>query len=418
MTHDEFIERYDIKKLTYINFTDDNSSFLNVQIDGNPGEYIDVARQAKNLNFLLIPKMESIEYYKGLQEFVRNCRKGIKVKYDFLGEADRDEFLKAESIIDEVLECINPNWSTKQKIAFIHYKMGKIISYIPDSNYNTISDSHITITGTRNLWNALSSGKSICRGITSIEQNILFRIGIQTKELSSGIHSYLLIVTEEGNIITDATWDLANTLFDAKPYYFGVTYDELVGQEKDIANSHRLKNPPQSVIRISDEELRNIYYSIGIIGEDFKFPLPILKRLQEINLGNYQSLKEKVTAFFKMFIDEFPNELTHLSETRGMLQQWITELGIDSRRIITKFVYSKKDIQCTNPYLVVSIDTEEMRDFVFLLDAEKSKFEEIGIEELDNNYMVNRFDTSRPFWKKYFKKEKIKNQELSPLLYT
>ena len=417
MKHDEFVEKYNIKRLTYINFTNDNSSLLSVKIDESPSKYTDVARQAENLGFILIPRMESREYYKSLQEFVKNCREELKVKYDFLGEASRDEFLKAEGIINEILDEINPNWNIKQIVVLIHYKIGTIISYIPDNSYNKISDNSLTRNDARNIWKAISSGKSVCSGITAIEQNILYRLGIKTRELSSGIHSYLLIETEDGNIITDATWDLANTLFDAKPNYFGITYDELMSQEREIANSHRLKEPPKNVIGISDEELRNIYYSIGIIDEDFKFPLPIFKRVQEINLGSYQTLKEKISNFFKMFINEFQNESTHLCETRSIIQQCITELGVDCRRITTKFVYSKKDTQCIKPYLATHIDNDEMRNLFFLLDADRI-IEEIDLQDFDDNYMVHRYDTSKPFWKKYLKREKTKKQELTPLLYT
>ena len=40
--------------------------------------------------------------------------------------------LLLSKIIEDVISQINPDWSVKQKLAFLHYKMGELISYVPD----------------------------------------------------------------------------------------------------------------------------------------------------------------------------------------------------------------------------------------------------------------------------------------------
>lgn len=416
MKYDEFLEKNDINHLSYINFTNENTSILRIAIHEDPREYLDVAKNAEKLDLIIVPSKQSDEYYKGLLEFVKNCRKEVKVEQQNLrGRASKDEFLKTEEIINNLLKEINPNWNIKQKLAFLHYKMGKLVSYVPDFNFNNQTTYSPVISKARNIWSSIANQIAVCNGITAIEQNILCRLGIRTTELSSGVHSYLLTETEEGNIITDATWDLTSSLYGAKPNYFGITYEELCDEESEIANSHRLKHHPKNVIKISERELRDIYYSIGIIGEDRKFPLPILAKTQEVNSENYDSIEEKLNAFFNMFMKEFSKEASHLSETRNIIQQCLENLGIARERITTKFVYSKEDIQCLRPYLVIHIDSEEIKNKIYLLNTNEMIFENIEIDKFDDKYRVHKFDTSVAFWKKYLcikeKKQTIKDTQ-------
>jgi len=43
-----------------------------------------------------------------------------------------------------------------------------------------------------------------------------------------------------------------------------------------------------------------------------------------------------------MFMREFPKEATHLSETSAILESCLHELGIDLKKLTTKFIYQKK----------------------------------------------------------------------------
>ena len=341
---------------------------------------------------------------------MKNCNDDLKVENGEIGSAKKEEYLKGEEKINEILEEIDPSWSTKQKLAYVHYKMGELISYVPDFNFSGKNINSPISNNSRNIWKSVVDGKSVCNGVTDIERNILSRLGIKTRELSSATHSFLLTETEDGNIITDATWDLVNTLYKARPEYFGVTYENLRKQDGLLSNAHKLENPPENVIEISDEELREIYYSIGLTKENRRFLLPLLEREEEINSKNFNSMEEKLSAFFDMYTKDFSKEATHLSETRSMLEQSIHALGINQKDIITKFVYSKDDEYSENPYLIIHIDSEEMKNQIRLLNTEKMQFENMNVQNLDEKYKVHDLDTINPFWKKYLQEKEIQQE--------
>ena len=301
---------------------------------------------------------------------------------------------------------MNSEWTIIQKLAWVHYKMGELISYVPNFNFIGKDKNSPITNNSRNIWKSISDGKSVCNGITFIQRNILSRLGIETKPLSSKTHSFLLTKIDEGNIITDATWDLSNTLYKARPQYFGLTYEELRKREEIMySDAHKLENPPQNVVNISEQELREIYYSIGLTNEDRTFPFPFLDEVQKINEKEYSTLTHKIDDFFTMFAKKFSGEAGHLSETRSLLEVSINELGIPKDQIKTKFVYSKDDGRSENPYLILHINYEDLKDKIRLLniDADETTFKNINVEEFDNQYRLHHLDTTKPFWQEYMK---------------
>ena len=52
MTLNEFLEENDINHLRYINFTNENKELLKITIKGNPSGFINVAKEAKKLDFM------------------------------------------------------------------------------------------------------------------------------------------------------------------------------------------------------------------------------------------------------------------------------------------------------------------------------------------------------------------------------
>lgn len=354
---------------------------------------------------------ESQEFYQELAEYVKNCDTKISIANGIIGNATKEDFLQGEEIIEKIIKEIQPNWTKKQIVAYVHYKIGELVSYVPDFNFNGVFVNS-TNSNIRNIWKSLISGKSVCNGITSIARNILSRVGVSTKELSSVTHSFLLAETEEGNIITDPTWDLKNCLYGARPMYFGKTYEQLREQEKRLSNAHKLEYPPENVIEISEEELREIYYTLGYAKEDRTFIFPILDRVLEIKENRYENTKERLNAFFKMFTKEFSKEATHLSETRTILENCLYELGIEPRDLYTKFIYKKEDNDCNNPYLSLLINDEQQREqLVYCLDLDIMQFRNMNVIELDNKYKINDLDTANPFWKKYLTKNERETDE-------
>lgn len=355
---------------------------------------------------------ESQEFYQELAKYVKSCNNKISIANGIIGNATREDFLQGEEIIEEIVREIQPNWTKKQIAAYVHYKIGKLISYVPDFNFNGMFVNSANSNDTRNIWKSLINGKSVCNGITSIARNILSRVGVVTRELSSGTHSFLLVETEEGNIITDPTWDLKNTLYGARPMYFGKTYEQLRGQEEGLSNAHKLENLPENVIEIPEEELREIYYTLGYTKEDRTFIFPILDRVTEIKENRYESVKEKLDTFFEMFTKEFSRESTHLSETRTILESCLYELGIEPGDLRTKFIYKKEDKDCNNPYLSLLINDEQQREqLVYCLDLEIMQFRNMDVIELDSKYKIHDLDTANPFWKKYLSKDERKIDE-------
>lgn len=290
------------------------------------------------------------------------------------------------------------------------------MSYIPDVKVSNQYVPTEATEGARNIWKALSEGKSVCNGAVYIQQNILARLGIQSIELSSGTHSYLLIKTEEGNIISDATWDLPDTLYGAMPTYFGVTYEELRKREDGLSNAHKLENPPNDVVEISEEELREIYHSIGLTDENKSFKFPLYYKFKELETQQFETQEEKINFFLEIITNEFQKETTHLQETRRIIEVFLKEMGIDEKDVTTRYVYDKEDTKCKNPKLVLHINSENMKNKVKFLNIDNMSFEDIEIEELDKNYKKHDLDTREEFWKKYMKtqdKEITINKEKS-----
>lgn len=409
VTYEEFLKKNGIDNIKRLAFSQKEQLSVDATIKGNPEEYIDVAKKATELEYIRVEANENKKYYDSLTEFIKNCNEKVEIANNVVGKANKNEYLKGEEKINQIISEIDPKWSTKQKSAYLHYKMGEILSYAPDFNFNEKNTHSKEIYDVRNIWKSLSEGKSVCNGITKIEKNILSRLGIESEELSSGSHAFLLIKTEEGNIITDPTWDLANSLYKARPMYFSVTYEELRKREMGISNAHKLEKQPENVIEISSKELRDIYKSIGLTTKEGTFPLPILDEIEKINAKPNATKEEKIQTFLKMFPEKFPEEAKHLAETRSMLETCINELGIENDKIKTKFVYSKSDINSERPYLMVHINSKEMKDQIQILNAEENKFSEIELQEFDKEYKVHNFDTAKPFWKQYMQeKEEIK----------
>jgi len=388
ITYEEFLKQNNIDKLEFLQIKHDPSEkdVLGVEaiIGGNLEEYIGIIENATELKTINISLTGDSEYYKSCKKLFKNLQDNVSiVTPDVVGKVNKDEFFQAEEIIEQVINEIDDNWTEKQKIAYVHYNIGKLVSYFPDFNFTGLYKENAD--NTRNSWKSLIEGKSVCNGTTRIAQNILSRVGVKTQELSTGGHSFLLAETEEGNIITDPTWDLKNTLFDRRPMYFGKTCEQLRKMD-GLSKAHRLENEPENVLEISEEELREIYYSIGLTTEDRKFKLPILDKIIDLDKQEFDTTKDKIDTFLNMFVTDFPKEATHLSEARSMIEDCLCTLNIDSNKVKSRFVYQKTDEDYRNPILAYHMNFEGCENVIKMLNLEKMEFEEIGIEEFNKQY--------------------------------
>lgn len=374
-------------------------------------EYLNMDNQSNGVTYIKLPMDQTSEWYETIYGFIKEYKGDVRVSSKgtmVVGTATKEEFLRSEEIIQSIVDQINPEWTIKQKAAYVHYKMGEIISYIPDQAFSCKSGAVTEVArNVRNLWKSIDNGQGVCNSINTIYRNILSRIGIKTQELSSTTHTFTMIETEEGNILSDTIWDLTNTLFEARPMYFGKTYEELQKIDGPLSKAHRLEEVPDGVIGISEEELREIYYSIGLTTEDRKFKMPILKKIDEIDEKQYDSDREKVDDLFKMFTSNFSKQAMHLSETRTMLENCMITLGIDGKSITTKFVYSKEDAECEKPYLCIHLNGEETNGTIAVLNTAEMKFENLSLQNFDGLYKQHNEDTRAPFWKKYLQREEV-----------
>lgn len=376
--------------------------------------YGELAKKLPNLKRIQVPIDKDNEFYLGLREFVKNCNDDLTVQQGYIspvGVATKEEFLKGEEIIQKEVDKINTNWNREQKIAHVHYRMGDMISYYPDFNFDGRYVGDRASHDVRNIWKSVADGVSVCNGIAAIELTILSRVGVPTKILHGSRHVFLLHELERGNLLTDATWDLAQSLYQAKPLHFCFTYEQIREMEsKQGRNSHELEEVPENIIGIEENELREICYSIGITNEDRTFKLPIKGLVDEINSGHFENKSEKEIMFLRKFLEHFPREATHLSETRSMLECCLADLGIEGN-IETKFVYEKEDNGHRNKILAIHINEAGMKDSIRIMNLQEMKFENIGIKEFDKKYRVHQRDTAEPFWKKYLPQQEMGAKE-------
>lgn len=388
-----------------------DDGFIGKQLTGKPIDYVEIAKQSKNLEGILIDGLESQEYYDEMIKFINECPDHIEIrnvhgKYDSYA-ASKEEFLLGEKIIRDVISEINPEWDTFQKAAYVHYRMGSLVTYYPEAEKNGgdgINAGKQQDKDCRSIWRGLSTKNSLCAGVTAIQRCILARLGINTHELSSNTHSFMLIETEKGNIITDATHDLKNTLFKLKPNFFGVSYEELQRRDSGKSTAHKLEKEPENVITFSDDELRGIYASIGLTNEKKAYLGPLQRKLiADFKEEKFETDEDKLKWMFDVFTTEFPKETLHLSEMRMMMETYIVYLlGFPENQLKTKFVYAKDDVNCEKPEYIVHLSNDELKEKVFMLNQEKVMFEAIGLKDFDARYTIHEFDISRgqqPFWK-------------------
>lgn len=394
----------DITNEDVLDFTgDDNPLFLG--LTQLPSDYIEQVRKLDHpITVIRVNEAHSQEFYESLRKLVSDCDDNVCIKNgEIAPNPNKNEFFKGKQIIDEVIAGINPEWNTKQKVAYVHHQVGKIIPYFPDYEYR--KNEWNVARDTRNMWNALVNGTSVCNGVTFITMSILSRLGIESEQLSnkSGSHSFMAVKTEEGNLIIDPTWDLYRSLYDGMPSYFGKSYEQIREMDNGFT-SHLLESPPKDVVEISEQELREIYYSIGLTNEERKFPAPILGLVNKVNQMQDADKKQRVEEFFRLYMQDFKEASTHISESMDMLEACMCEMDINQRNI--RCVYSKDDEECQNPIMVFHSGEKGLAGQVYLFPRnENEEMESMEIDEFDKMYKIHSRASVIPFWKPYLTKD-------------
>jgi len=387
------------------------------------GDKIDILEldnftNTEEITAISIAPNASKEYYEKIKTFLQRCNNNIGISNNevFVGECTKEEFYKGEEIINSIIEKINPDWTDLQKSAFVHYEMGKIISYYPDFNFLSknihTSDGNKLMNNVnndcRNIWKELCTKKGVCNGIVDINRTILSRMGIKTKTLTSRTHTFLLTKTEEGDIITDPTWDLEYALYDLRPAYFGLSYEEFQQRDGDSSRAHRLDNPPENIRVISDKELRKVYSSIEKADKDGMFGRKVIDEVDRINKMHFNDDYEKYCYVLEQFADKFSEKMNNLSENRTILQIILYNMGIDIEKLETSFIYDKSDKVCENPILSLIYEDSNGKGHATILNQEEKKFKPMKLTEFDEKYNLHVCNEKTAGWKKYIDKTKEK----------
>lgn len=407
VTYDEFIKDNKVKCLKELHLGDKLKEsafdFINetrATILGNPSEYLDIAQKATDLETIVIntADIQDRQWYEAVRNFVRNCKEDIEISNGAVGLCTKEEFFAAENIIEGLVDQMDPNWSAKQKLAFVHFKVGELVTYMADYPSNSKPPTTQYLANTRNIWKSLTSGITVCNGITYIQRAILSRAGVTTKELSSGTHTFMLTETEDGDIITDATWDLEYTAFECKPQYFGKTYEELREKDGKNSNAHKLEDLPQNVISISDEELRDIYHSIGIIGKDGKFNSKVNEIVTEMRGKEFSSQEERTKRVWELIEEKLGDKFWHIEECKSMFENCLRWHGVNLENVTSQYVYDLTDDEFMSPKLVVTIKGDNNTFITKIIDPNGNRVLDISAESLHTGYRYHKNNTKPPFW--------------------
>lgn len=206
----------------------------------------------------------------------------------------------------------------------------------------------------------------------------------------------MLTETDEGNIISDATWDLAYTKFGCRPQFLGLSYEQFRMADGDLSKAHKLEQIPQNIISFSKDEITELYDSIGILDKNKKFPTPIVTMLADLN-EKYPNLRERASNAFTNFSHLFPEKMKDLSEVQQMMGNVLQWTGINFKDYQSNFVYNVNDKSFKNTNLVFKVASQE-GTFFKILDPKTREFKDIDEKELDSTYQLHTNSKEIKFW--------------------
>lgn len=212
------------------------------------------------------------------EEQIKNAIQRVKEMPDdvkifeggMMGLSTKAEFLEVEEKIAHLLGKVEKSWRIVEKAAYIYNQLGEIYQYSTEADcqyvYSERENSPHIAAQCRTFYNSMSTGISVCNGISNAYQVLLHRLGIESKIIHAKEHVYLAFVDENGkSILTDPTWDLCNTKFGLQPEYFGISYEEMQ------ANNENHQVTDESVLGdvriLSKEEVLKINKEIGNVVE-------------------------------------------------------------------------------------------------------------------------------------------------------
>lgn len=392
-----------------------------------PTEYISAIKMQTSTDMrsygnIIVDLNGDLEMYSGLDEFVfinamelleedkpkllKLCEICSEMSIeDNLGLASStvEEYRSGEDWIKSVLEGINPEWSSIQKVAFIDYSIGKKVSYTPDFDTEVFD-----VGGARALWKILHSGYGVCNGIAQVEKYILDKVGIEVEIVSSGSHSFLKlkniqIPTENGDIIQgdtilDPTWNLTAHRYGCKPENFCRSYEEIRKHDirDDGADVRCHKNDEalaSATLDLDEQSLRRIFTSIGVAGKEGNFPIgDLMDKSMMIDAENFPE-EESIKRQFSLLAEYCPEFATCQNSTMSILQGvLLNHENLNFNKCVVNRVYARED-EDKRPRMYVYVDFPNAGKKFYI--AEKEAFVELSQMEFEAKFECYEMDMEK-----------------------
>lgn len=400
--------------------SDEEKTILDIKIR----DVLNKSEDPYNDGLLEVDLNEDIEKFKGLDEYIiinpsslskeqlenfhRLCDicPNMLIRDDLeLGYSTVEEYKNAELWINNVLGKITDEMTDIQKVAIIDNEIGKKISYSPE--YGSEAFKGIDA---RALWKCISSGYGVCNGIAQIECYLLGKVGIDAKLVSGKHHSFVKLnnitlpredgSSVTGNTIIDPTWNLTNNRYGSRPQNFCLSYEEI--RQHDINSSGMdfecHKNDEElsdCTITLDDKSLRDVYQSIGIIGEDRSFKIKELidKASQIDNLGLSQ--EEAVKKQLEALANYMPDFATCQNSTMDILKAIsLSQENMSFNRCVVNRVYNKED-EGKKAIVYVFLDIPDCGEKFYIADAETGSFIDTPKEAFIQKYECYEKDRSQ-----------------------
>ncbi|MBQ2835287.1 MAG: hypothetical protein IJE68_00390 [Clostridia bacterium] len=313
-----------------------------------------------------------------------------------VGISSGREYVTGETWISSVLEGIQPEWTDIQKLAHIDTAIGKRISYSPE--FGTEAEK---TDDSRALWRIITEGYGVCNGIAQIEKYLLARVGIESELVSGKHHSFvkiknIAIPTEcgiiQGDTLVDPTWNLAASRFGAMPQHFCKSYEEL--RKVDIEDNgkdrkcHKNEELEQAqTINMDIESLREVYKSIGIAGQDGKFPIgQLIVQAREIDETS-SDMKSNINRKFALLKEWCPEFASCQNSTISVIQDVLFETNdkFDFKKCIASRVYDRADDN-RDAVLYIYMELEEQQKMFFYADKQSGEFISLSQEQFEAKF--------------------------------
>ncbi len=308
------------------------------------------------------------------------------------------EYKEAEEWISSILEKIKPEYSAAQKIAVIDNAIGRQISYAPD--FGTEAFDYLD---SRALWKIISSGYGVCNGIAKVEQNILSRVGIESKLVSSGTHTFLKLndielplangETVKGNTILDPTWNLTAHRFGGKPNNFCISYEQARQNDMDEGGKDHCchKNDEElqdATLSLEEQSLRKLFTSVGLADKDGKFPIKdLLERSKVLHETYANNPEQNINAQFALLAEVCPEFAMCQDSSMSILSDvCLDNENLEFNKCTVSRVYEKTD-EKQKPILYVYIDSNQLGEKFYFADKCQGRFVQLPQEEF-----VKRFE--------------------------